>query len=84
MVGCRQKKEALKRLLDANPNQYSIIFCRTRMETQEVADFLMQNAYAADALHGDLSQATRDTVRKIPLKNIDILVATDVAARGLD
>lgn len=50
--------------MDANPNQYSIIFCRTRMETQEVADFLMQNAYAADALHGDLSQAQRDTVMK--------------------
>ena len=85
VVGYRQKKEALKRLIDANPNQYSIIFCRTRMETQEIADFLMQNGYAADALHGDLSQAQRDTVmKKFILKNIDILVATDVAARGLD
>ncbi|MCG2792215.1 MAG: DEAD/DEAH box helicase [Weeksellaceae bacterium] len=85
IVGYRQKKEALRRLIDANPNQYSIIFCRTRMETQEVADFLMQNGYAADALHGDLSQAQRDTVmKKFRLKNIDILVATDVAARGLD
>ncbi|SEW47723.1 ATP-dependent RNA helicase DeaD [Chryseobacterium wanjuense] len=85
VVGYRQKKEALKRLIDANPNQYSIIFCRTRMETQEVADYLMQNGYAADALHGDLSQAQRDTVmKKFRLKNIDILVATDVAARGLD
>lgn len=85
VVGYRNKKEALKRLIDANPNQYSIIFCRTRMETQEVADFLMQNGYAADALHGDLSQAQRDTVmKKFRLKNIDILVATDVAARGLD
>ncbi len=85
VVGYRQKKETLKRLIDANPNQYSIIFCRTRMETQEVADFLMQNGYAADALHGDLSQAQRDTVmKKFRLKNIDILVATDVAARGLD
>ena len=85
VVGYRQKKEALKRLIDANPNQYSIIFCRTRMETQEIADFLMQNGYAADALHGDLSQAQRDTVmKKFSLKNIDILVATDVAARGLD
>ncbi|KQM33163.1 DEAD/DEAH box helicase [Chryseobacterium sp. Leaf201] len=85
VAGYRQKKEALKRLIDANPNQYSIIFCRTRMETQEVADFLMQNGYAADALHGDLSQAQRDTVmKKFRLKNIDILVATDVAARGLD
>lgn len=85
VVGYRHKKEALKRLIDANPNQYSIIFCRTRMETQEVADFLMQNGYAADALHGDLSQAQRDTVmKKFRLKNIDILVATDVASRGLD
>lgn len=85
VVGYRQKKEALKRLIDANPNQYSIIFCRTRMETQEIADFLMQNGYAADSLHGDLSQAQRDTVmKKFRLKNIDILVATDVAARGLD
>ena len=85
VVGYRHKKEALKRLIDANPNQYSILFCRTRMETQEVADFLMQNGYAADALHGDLSQAQRDTVmKKFRLKNIDILVATDVAARGLD
>ncbi len=85
VVNYRQKKEALKRLIDANPNQYSIIFCRTRMETQDVADFLMQNGYAADALHGDLSQAQRDTVmKKFRLKNIDILVATDVAARGLD
>ncbi len=85
VVGQRHKKEALKRLIDANPNQYSIIFCRTRLETQDVADFLMQNGYAADALHGDLSQAQRDTVmKKFRLKNIDILVATDVAARGLD
>ena len=85
VVNYRQKKEALKRLIDANPNQYSIIFCRTKMETQDVADCLMQNGYAADALHGDLSQAQRDTVmKKFRLKNIDILVATDVAARGLD
>ena len=85
VVNYRQKKEALKRLIDANPNQYSIIFCRTKMETQDVADFLMQNGYTADALHGDLSQAQRDTVmKKFRLKNIDILVATDVAARGLD
>ncbi len=85
VVGYRQKKEALKRLIDANPNQYSIIFCRTKLETQDVADYLMQNGYAADALHGDLSQAQRDTVmKKFRLKNIDILVATDVAARGLD
>lgn len=85
VVNYRQKKEALKRLIDANPNQYSIIFCRTRMEAKDVADYLMQHGFAADALHGDLSQAQRDTVmKKFRLKNIDILVATDVAARGLD
>ena len=85
VVGYRHKKEALKRLIDANPNQYSIIFCRKKMETQDVADLLMQNGYGADALHGDLSQAQRDSVmKKFRLKNIDILVATDVAARGLD
>lgn len=85
VVQGRHKRSALKRLIDFNPNQYSIIFCRTRMETQDVADFLMQNGYAADALHGDLSQAQRDTVmKKFRLKNINILVATDVAARGLD
>lgn len=85
VVNGRQKKEALKRLIDANPNQYSIIFCRTRMEAKDVADYLMQHGFAADALHGDLSQAQRDTVmKKFRLKNIDILVATDVAARGLD
>lgn len=85
IVGYRHKKEALKRLVDANPNQYSIIFCRTRMETKDVADFLMQNGYAADALHGDLSQAQRDVVmKKFRLRNLEVLVATDVAARGLD
>ena len=85
VVGYRQKKEALKRLIDANPNLYSIIFCRTRMETQEIADFLMQNGFSADSLHGDLSQAQRDTVmKKFRLRNLQILVATDVAARGLD
>ncbi len=85
VIGSRQKKEGLRRLLDANPGFYCIIFCRTRIETQEVADFLMQHGYAADALHGDLSQAQRDTVmKKFRLKNINLLVATDVAARGLD
>jgi ATP-dependent RNA helicase DeaD len=85
VVSYKNKKPALRRLIDANPNQYSIVFCRTRMETQEVADFLMQSGYPADALHGDLSQAQRDTVmKKFRLKNISILVATDVAARGID
>lgn len=85
MVRDRQKNNGLRRILDANPNIYSIIFCRTRVETQHVADFLMHQGYAADALHGDLSQSQRDMVmKKFRLKNLRILVATDVAARGLD
>lgn len=85
MVRDRQKNNGLRRVLDANPNIYSIIFCRTRVETQHVADFLMHQGYAADALHGDLSQSQRDMVmKKFRLKNLRILVATDVAARGLD
>lgn len=76
---------ALKRIADYNPNIYSIIFCRTRIETQEVADKLMADGYNAEALHGDLSQAQRDTVmQKFRIRNIQMLVATDVAARGLD
>jgi ATP-dependent RNA helicase DeaD len=76
---------ALKRIADFNPNIYAIIFCRTRMETQEIADKLMNDGYNADALHGDLSQAQRDTVmEKLRLRNLQMLVATDVAARGLD
>ncbi|PQL90627.1 DEAD/DEAH box helicase [Apibacter adventoris] len=85
IVRDRQKNNGLRRILDANPDIYSIVFCRTRLETQNVADFLMHQGYSADALHGDLSQAQRDTVmKKFRLKNIQILVATDVAARGLD
>ena len=85
MVRDRQKNNGLRRVLDANPNIYSNIFCRTRMESQHVADFLMHQGYAADALHGDLSQSQRDMVmKKFRLKNLRILVATDVAARGLD
>ena len=76
---------ALKRIADFNPNIYAIIFCRTRMETQEIANKLMNDGYNADALHGDLSQAQRDTVmQKFRLRNLQMLVATDVAARGLD
>ncbi|MFV0506960.1 MAG: DEAD/DEAH box helicase [Bacteroidales bacterium] len=76
---------ALKRLADVNPNIYAIVFCRTRAETKEVADKLMGDGYNADALHGDLSQAQRDYVmQRFRVKNIQILVATDVAARGLD
>ncbi len=75
----------LKRLLDNAPGNYSIVFCRTRLETQEVANKLIQDNYNADALHGDLSQAQRDLVMgKFRSKHLQILVATDVAARGLD
>ena len=85
MVQARDKYLALKRIADFYPNIYGIIFCRTRKETQEIADKLIQDGYSADALHGELSQAQRDYVmQKFRLKNIQILVATDVAARGLD
>ncbi len=76
---------ALKRVVDYSPDIYGIIFCRTRHETKEVAEKLMKDGYSADALHGDLSQAQRDYVmQRFRLKNIQMLVATDVAARGLD
>lgn len=85
MVNARDKYLALKRIADFNPDIYGIIFCRTRRETQEVADKLIQDGYSADSLHGDLSQAQRDHVmNKFRLKSIQLLVATDVAARGLD
>lgn len=76
---------ALKRIADYNPDIYAIIFCRTRVETQRVADKLMNDGYNADALHGDLSQAQRDNVmQKFRMRSLQMLVATDVAARGLD
>ncbi|MDY3932421.1 MAG: DEAD/DEAH box helicase [Muribaculaceae bacterium] len=85
MVHARDKYKALKRVADYNPNIYGIIFCRTRRETQEVADWLIQDGYNADSLHGDLSQAQRDMVmKKFRERNLQLLVATDVAARGLD
>jgi len=81
----KQRYLVLKRIVDLNPDIYGIVFCRTRMETKEVADKLMHDGYNADALHGDLSQAQRDTVmQKFRNRNIQLLVATDVAARGLD
>ena len=81
----RTRYPALKRIADLNPDIYAIIFCRTRRETQEVADNLIRDGYSADSLHGDLSQGQRDSVMgKFRKKTIKILVATDVAARGLD
>ncbi len=85
LVTERTRYPALKRIADINPNIYAIVFCRTRRETQEIADKLIQDGYNADSLHGDLSQAQRDSVmEKFRKKNIQMLVATDVAARGLD
>jgi ATP-dependent RNA helicase DeaD len=85
MVRAQDKYLALKRIADYYPNIYGIIFCRTRKETQEIADKLIQDGYNADSLHGELSQAQRDYVmQKFRIKNIQLLVATDVAARGLD
>ena len=85
MVNARDKYLALKRIVDYLPNIYGIIFCRTRATTQEVAAQLIQDGYNADALHGDLSQAQRDAVmKKFREHSLQLLVATDVAARGLD
>jgi ATP-dependent RNA helicase DeaD len=85
LVSERTRYPALKRIADINPDIYAIIFCRTRRETQEIATKLIADGYNADSLHGDLSQAQRDTVmEKFRQKNIQMLVATDVAARGLD
>ena len=85
MVHAKDKYLALKRVVDYYPKIFAIIFCRTRMETQEIADKLIQDGYNADALHGDLSQQQRDlTMQKFRQHRIQFLVATDVAARGLD
>ncbi|MGQ8336609.1 DEAD/DEAH box helicase [Sunxiuqinia sp. A32] len=85
LVHARDKYATLKRIADNYPNCYAIVFCRTRMETREVAEKFMADGYNADALHGDLSQAQRDHVMsRFRNKNLQMLVATDVAARGLD
>ena len=85
MVNAKDKYLALKRVVDFYPQIYGIIFCRTRKETQEIADKLIQDGYNADSLHGELSQAQRDLVmQKFRQRHLQLLVATDVAARGLD
>ncbi len=85
MVQVRNRYPALKRIVDNSPDIYSIVFCRTRRECNDVASKLIHDGYNADALHGDLSQAQRDHVmNKFRCRNLQILVATDVAARGLD
>ena len=84
-VRAQDKYAALKRIVDYYPRIYAIIFCRTRLETQEVADHLIRDGYNAEALHGDLAQAQRDlTMQKFRTHRTQLLVATDVAARGLD
>ena len=85
VVHAKDRYIALKRIADYYPDIYSIIFCRTKIETQEVADALIKDCYNADALHGDLSQAQRDSVmNRFRSRNLQMLVATDVAARGID
>jgi ATP-dependent RNA helicase DeaD len=85
LVNARDRYEALKRLADANPDIFSVIFCRTKRDTQAVAEKLVEDGYSAAALHGDLSQAQRDGVMKsFRGRQIQMLVATDVAARGID
>lgn len=85
MVNAKDKYLALKRLVDYYPRIFAIIFCRTKLETQEVADKLIRDGYNAEALHGDLSQQQRDlTMQKFRQHTVQLLVATDVAARGLD
>ena len=85
MVHAKDKYLALKRIVDFYPQIYGIIFCRTRKETQEIADKLIQDGYNADSLHGELSQQQRDLVmQKFRQRHLQLLVATDVAARGLD
>ena len=81
----RDKKEALTRFLDLHANMRGVVFCRTKRDTQELAEHLMKKNYKADALHGDLSQAQRDRVMKRFKKHdLQVLIATDVAARGID
>jgi ATP-dependent RNA helicase DeaD len=85
LVNSRDRYQALKRLADANPDIFSVIFCRTKRDTQKVAENLIEDGYSAGALHGDLSQNQRDIVMKqFRNKQIQMLVATDVAARGID
>jgi ATP-dependent RNA helicase DeaD len=85
MVHARDKYETLKRVVDYYPEIYGIIFCRTRISTQEIADRMIRDGYNAEALHGDLSQSQREFVmRKFREGNVQLLIATDIAARGLD
>jgi ATP-dependent RNA helicase DeaD len=85
IVRARDKYAAFKRIVDFNPEIFGIVFCRTKIETQEIAEALIKDGYNADSLHGDLSQQQRDKVMKrYRERNLQLLIATDVAARGID
>jgi ATP-dependent RNA helicase DeaD len=85
VVRARDKYAAFKRIVDNNPEIFGIVFCRTKIETQEIAESLIKDGYNADALHGDLSQQQRDKVMKrYRERSLQLLIATDVAARGID
>ena len=85
IIRARDKYAAFKRIVDFNPDIFGIVFCRTKIETQEIAESLIRDGYNADSLHGDLSQQQRDKVMKrYRERNLQLLIATDVAARGID
>ncbi|KAA8486709.1 ATP-dependent RNA helicase DeaD [Arcticibacter tournemirensis] len=85
VIRARDKYAAFKRIVDFNPEIFGIVFCRTKIETQEIAEALIKDGYNADSLHGDLSQQQRDKVMKrYRDRNLQLLIATDVAARGID
>ncbi len=85
IVKARDKYAALKRIVDYNPDIFGVVFCKTKMDTQDVAEHLIKDGYNADALHGDLSQQQRDKVmQRFRDRNMQLLIATDVAARGID
>lgn len=85
VVRARDKYAALKRIVDFNPEIFAVVFCKTKMDTQEVADHLIKDGYNADSLHGDLSQQQRDKVmQRFRERHMQLLIATDVAARGID
>ncbi len=85
VIKASDKTEALRRMLDYDPDMYGVVFCRTKRDTQRVADELVESGYAAEPLHGDLSQAQRDAVmRKFKSHTVQLMIATDVAARGID
>ena len=85
VVHPKDKAEALTRFLDLDPELYGVVFCRTKMDTQKLAERLIKGGYRADAIHGDLSQAARDRVMmRFKQRDLQVLIATDVAARGID